>query len=71
MRMTTKKLCNPLLLCEEDINGARQKLRLEWYNTTRDFLIIADESEEGIELYNYYHNMFERAELFLDTFVIN
>ena len=76
MRMTTKKLNNPLLLCEEDILCARRKYRLGWYNTTHNFIsdyffIITDESEEGIELYNYYHTMFESAELFLNNFVID
>ena len=58
MRMTTKKLCNPLLLCEKDINYAKQQYKLGWYHTTRDFFMIADDSEEGIKLYNHYHKVF-------------
>lgn len=71
LRMTTKKLNNPLLLQKEDSDGARIMLRLGWYHTTRDFELIADESEQGIRKYNYYDSVFTSAALFLNTFVIN
>lgn len=71
LRMTTEKLNNPLLLQKEDSDGARKMFRLGLYYTTLDFELIADDSEEGIRIYNYYDKVFTSAALFLNTFVIN
>jgi hypothetical protein len=71
LRMTTKKLNNPILLQNEDSDGARKMFRLSWYYTTRDFELIADESEEGIQKYNYYDSVFTSASLFLNIFTNN
>ena len=34
------------------------------YHTYRDFQLIADDSEEGIDLANYYYTMYESAKIF-------
>ena len=35
-----------------------------WYHTYRDFELIADDSEEGIDLADYYYTMYEGAKIF-------
>ena len=68
LRMTTKKLNNPFLLYSEDYICAKKMLTLSWYYTTRDFELIADDSEESIKKYNYYRSVFRSASLFLNIF---
>ena len=68
LRMTTKKLNNRLLLKCEDYIWAKKMLKLSLYYTTRDFELIADDSQKSIEKYNYYNSVSISASLFLNRF---
>ena len=67
-RKTSKIFNNPLLLITIDIDHAASKLKLGWYQTNKNYILIADDSEWGIKEYNYYNNMYESAKQFLISF---
>jgi len=67
LRKTSKGLNNNCLLIKEDFNYANSQLRISWYYINKDYVLIADDSEEGNRVYNYYYTMYESAQLFLKT----
>ena len=65
LRKTSKGLNDKYLLIKEDYNYAYSQLRISWYRTNRDFSLIADDSEEGTRISNYYYTILESSQLFL------
>lgn len=68
LRQTSKSLNSNNLLSNLDYISARDYQKLGWWRTNKDFILIADDSDEGIEIYNYYDNMFKSASLFLKKY---
>ena len=65
LRQTATTLNNKCLLIIEDCNYANSQLRISWYHTNKDYVLIADDSAEGNRIYNYYYNIYETCQLFL------
>ena len=68
LRMISSSLNNRYLLSQNDYNLAKKYKKLGWWKINKDFMLIADESNEGIEEYNYYYNMYENSNLFIKKY---
>jgi len=67
LRQTTKILNDPILLTKKDKKYVINKIRIGRYHTTKNYELIADDSEEGNETYNYYHQMLISGLFFLQN----
>jgi hypothetical protein len=67
LRRTSKGLNDKCLLIKDDFDYANSQLRISWYRINKDYVLIADDSEEGNRVYNYYFTINESAQLFLKT----
>ena len=67
LRLTSKIFnCQNLLINDIDIDFAKRELKLGWYMTNRDFILIADDSDAGCELYDYYNGKYYSASKFIN-----
>lgn len=67
LRRTSKALNDKCLLIKDDFDYANSQLKIGWYSINKYYVLLADDSEEGIRVYNYYYKMFESSQLFLKT----
>ena len=67
LRKTAKGLNDNRLIIKDDIDYANSQQRISWYRIFKDFVLIADNSDEGNRIYNYYYMMFESSRLFIKT----
>lgn len=62
----TCKYFNHLDFIAIDKTFANVAYREGWYFTTKDYELIADDSDEGIKKYDYYQNKYDSAKLFIE-----
>ena len=68
LRRTSKGLNDKCLLIKDDLDYANSQLRISWHRINKDFILIADYSDEAIRLYNYYYDIYNSSKLFLKYF---
>lgn len=67
LRKTLKSLNDKLLLTKDDYNHVNSQLKVSWYRTNKDYVLIADDSDEGNRIYDYYITIYHSSLLFLKT----
>ena len=65
LRMTFKGLTDSCLLIKNDKLYAASQMRIAWDRSNRDYILIADESEEGQDIFNFYDKKYREARDFL------
>ena len=65
LRKTSKGLNDKSLLIKEDFDYANSQYKISWYRTNKDYVLIADDSDEGNQVYNYYYTINGSAYIFL------
>ena len=68
LRKSSKGFNNIYLLIKQDYDYANSQLRISWHRINKDFILIADYSDEAIRLYNYYYDIYNSSKLFLKYF---
>lgn len=63
LRMSTKKINKRLF--NYDFKCCYNSFRISWYQITRNYDLITDDSEEGNKKYNYYRKIFYSSKNFL------
>jgi hypothetical protein len=65
LRMTIKPFSSLNILQHIDFTAATECQKIGGYHTNKDFILIANTSQDGLKLYDYYNNMFHSSTIFL------
>ena len=65
LREVSNIINNELTFTDVDKKKCETEQFTGWYTTNKDFEVIADDSEEGCELYDFYDRKYVSAGLFL------